>query len=96
VLAAVEGEQHPPRRQRRGEGVNQRAAGFPEHANGGRHPRDDQPGLPQIAEFDQPHPVREVARDAGQDLQGQPRLANTAGTAERERPRAIKDVPQVA
>ena len=95
MLTVVEREQHPPRPERVGEGVNQRAARFPDHPDGRCHPRDDQLGLPQVAELHEPDSIREVAGDGGQDLQGQPRLADTAGAAERERPRAIEDAAQV-
>ena len=46
VLAVVEREQHPPRPEGVGEGVNERAARFPDHAHGRCHPRDDKLGFP--------------------------------------------------
>ncbi len=67
---------------------------FPD-ANHRRHARDNEIGLPQIAELDEPDTVGKLIRrpgqdtqgqDAqGQDAQGQPGLADSAGPAQRER-----------
>jgi len=50
-------------------GCRSRAAGFPQHANRRRHPRDDQPGSRRSVQLDQPHPsgksAATVARPGG-------------------------------
>jgi len=78
VLAVVQRQQQPARPQRVGQRVEQRPPGFLLDADDRRHPRHDELGLAQVAELDEPHPVREVLGQPGEDPQGQPGLPDAA------------------
>ena len=78
MLTVIQGQQQAARPERVGQRLQQRAARLLFHADNGRHAGRDQVRLAQIAELDEPDPVREVIGQAGQHPQGQPRLADAA------------------
>ncbi len=61
LLAVVQRQQQPARRERGGERLDQRAAAFLHHPDGRCHPGYDEIGLLQVAKLDEPHPVGEIA-----------------------------------
>ena len=96
VLAVVQRQQQPPRPQRVGQRIEQRAPGFLLDADDRRHPRHHQLGLAQVAELDEPHPVRELAGQLGQDPKGQPRLPDAARPAQRHGAYRQRELTQLA
>ena len=85
VLAVVERQKQLAWPERRGERLQQRPRRFFPDADHRRHPRDDEVGLPQVGQLNEPDAIGELIRRLGQDPHSQPGLPDTPGSAERER-----------
>jgi hypothetical protein len=84
MLTVVERQEQTAGPERRGERLQQRLRPFFPDANDRRHARDNEIRLPQIAELDKPDTIGKLVLRRGQDAQGQPGLADSAGPAQRE------------
>jgi hypothetical protein len=95
VLAVVQGQQQPAAPQDIGQGLQQGAPGLFADPQNRRDTGDDQVGLAQVGQLDEPCPVGELSRDRGQQPQRQPGFADASGPAQGQRPRRVHQAAQL-
>jgi hypothetical protein len=81
--AVIQCQQHPARRERGGQCLQQRLPAFLHDADGSCD-ASDEVGLLQVTELDEPHAVGEVAGQCREHPHGQPRLPDAASAAQRQ------------
>jgi len=89
LLQVVQQEQQVAASQRRRQGAPQRHAGNLAHAEGLGDRRDNEVGVADRRQTDEGDTVRELGRQVGADLERQPRLADPAGTGQRQQPHTL-------
>jgi len=92
VLAVVEHEQQLPPPERRHQGQDRWRGAMLLHTQGGGDSRRDQVGVAEAGEFDQPHLHGGRLRQGSSHRQGQPGLADAAGTGQCDQPGAIEQM----
>ncbi len=73
-------------------GLQQGAPGLLADPQDRRDAGDDQIGLPQVGQLDEPCPVGELSRHRGQQSQRQPGCADASGPAQGQRPRRVHQI----
>ena len=86
MLAVVEEQQHSPAGQGLGDGVEERHVALRRDAHHRGDRRRYGGAVPDGGQLDDPYAVRELARQLGAHLEGQPSLPDSADTAHRHQP----------